>query len=251
MGRLLSVERSLMLGSKIVKITPLLAVMFGCFTAIELGLSGSVWSGAHSYLMMWQFVPIGIGSMLLTRDFTDNTIRSKLIAGHTRLNIYLSKQIVFSLFALITSALFIGSYILAEELMSNMNILSNTALDAESANVLKRNFMNALPTDCLAVPAITSLAVFISMTAQNSAGAMLSIIAINALLIFPMLSESFPESGVLSAISWFLPMSQVFMGEVYAAEAGSSAIVRIVGSAVFAAVMIAGGCAVFRKKDLN
>lgn len=104
-----------------------------------------------------------VAGMLICRDFTNNTIRNKIITGHSRTNIYIANLIVSGSVALIYEVFYLVVLILLGIPIIGTDKFPNAVF-----------FVNLL----ISIPLIlsfTSIIVFLCMSMRNIGGAILSI----------------------------------------------------------------------------
>lgn len=213
--------------------------------------TGTVYVGMSIFFSMFGLVFCGLTGVLISQDFANNTIRNKLIIGHTRFNIYLSYQIVFAVLTFLMTAVFIGAYILSGKIFSDMESFQADQPAPDMLKIYRENFFKALPVYLVAVPAYTTLGVFISMVLSNSSGGVVTVIIVYELNSLPLLDAIFPENKFVAFINTVLPSSQIYLMEEFSAESDFSSVKYILISTAFAVVMITFGYAIFRKADLK
>lgn len=101
--------------------------------------------------------------MLISRDYTNNTIRNKIIIGHSRTNIYLANLIVTSAVFMIYNA----AYLLVV-ICVGMPLIGGGEFPSSD---LFKNMLAALPV----LLAFSALVTFITMTIKTIGGAILAI----------------------------------------------------------------------------
>lgn len=217
----------------------------------SMSATGTVYIGVSIFFCMFGLVFCGMTGVFISQDYTNKTIRNKLIIGHTRFDIYLSYQIVFAVLAFLMTAVFIGAYIFSGKLFSGIELFQADQPAPDVLLVYRENFFKALPVYLVAVPAYTTLGVFISMALRNSSGGVVTVIIVYELNSLPLLDSIFPENKLFVFINNVFPPSQIFLMEKFSAESDFSPLKYIVFSILFAIVMIALGYALFRKSDLK
>lgn len=103
------------------------------------------------------------GGMLIRADFANNTIRNKIIIGHSRLNIYLANWIVTASIALIYEAVF-ALLVLA----IGIPVLGAGTIPSKE---ITYNFLITIPL----LLAFVSIIVFLCSVLRNLAGSIISI----------------------------------------------------------------------------
>ena len=218
---------------------------------VSMSATGTVYAGMNMIFCMFGLVFCGMTGLFISQDHINNTIRNKLIIGHTRFHIYLSYLIVFAVFAFLMTTAFIGTYILSGKLFSSIELFQTDQPTPDVINIYRENFFKALPVYLVAVPAYTTLGVFISMALRNSSGGVVTVIVVYELNSLPLLDEIFPENKFFAFINSILPSSQLFLMEKLSAGSDFSPLKYILFSMAFAVVMFMLGYAIFRKADLK
>ena len=250
MSKLLSTELY-KIREKILLFIPIM-IGFGVAMAFcAISNSNTIYIGVSRFVFIFGVILCGITGMLISQDFAYNTIRNKLIIGHTRLNIYLSYQIIFAVFIFLMTVIFMTAYIVSGNLFSYMEVFQINQPAPDILQIYRENFFKALPVYFIAMPALTTLSVFISVTLKNSTSGVVTIILADALSLFPALNEFFPENKFIEYINQILPSSQIYLIESFSAQSDFSPVKYILFSLVFAVAMIALGYALFRKADLK
>ena len=250
MSKLLSTEFYKLLRKFVtILITTIAFSVAGAFGSMS--ATGTVYIDVSIFFCTFGLIFCGMTGVFISQDFANNTMRNKLIVGHTRFNIYLSYQIAFAVLAFLMTAVFIGAYILFGKLFSCIEVFRTDQPAPDVLKVYRENFFKALPVYLVAVPALTTLGVFISMTLKNSSGGGVTVITAYILNSLPLLDEIFPENKLFVFINNVLPSSQIFLMEKFSAESDFSSVKYILISTAFAVVMITFGYAIFRKADLK
>ena len=218
---------------------------------VSMSATGTVYVGMNMIFCMFGLVFCGMTGLFISQDFVNNTIRNKLIIGHTRFHIYLSYQIVFAVLAFLMTAVFIGIYILSGKLFSGVEVFQEGQPTPDELKIYRENFFKALPVYLVAMPALTTLGVFISMSFKNSLGGVVTVITAYTLNSLPLLDVISPENKLFAFINTVLPSSQIYLMEKFSEGSDFSPIKYILFSMAFAAVMIMLGYAIFRKADLK
>ncbi len=211
----------------------------------------TIYLGFGELLAIFAILICSVTGVFISQDFENNTVRNKLIIGHTRLKVYFSYQIIFALLALILTAIFIAVYILSGKIFFYMEVFRSEPLDTEAMKVLKENFFKALPVYLTAVPAFTAAAVFIPTALRSVAGGVLTVYLAYTINSLPAFSDFFPNNKFIEYINEILPSSQIFLMEGLSPQPDFSPLKYIAFSLAFAAVLTASGYALFRKADLK
>ena len=218
---------------------------------VSMSATGTVYAGMNIIFCMFGLVFCGMTGLFISQDFVNNTIRNKLIIGHTRFDVYLSYQIVFAVLAFLMTAVFIGIYILSGKLFSGAEVFQEGQPAPDELKIYRENFIKSLPVYFVAVPALTTLGVCISMSFKNSLGGVVTVITAYTLNFLPVLDEIFPENKFFAFINTVLPSSQIYLMETFSEGSDFSPLKYMLFSMAFAAVMIMLGYVIFRKADLK
>lgn len=109
-------------------------------------------------------------------DYSDGTIRNKLMVGHARTPIYLSKLIVCSAAGLMIHLLYVIMMLILGQLFLNGTTLSVTQL------------LSFTLTSCIAVLGLTGLLLLISMSVQNKAAGSVLVLLMTMIMFFATLT---------------------------------------------------------------
>lgn len=207
------------------------------------------------------------------REYSDGTIRNKLVCGHTRRNIYLSKLIVCSVACLIFHLL----YILVSVLMGILLIDGTTM-------TIGQLLLSSL-AGSFAMAAITALMLFISMLIPHKAAGSVCCLLLALLMMFGSLtiyerlqSEEYydaytytdEDTGISISVdrqrnphyptgikrelyeflNEYLPFSQLYSIVIMESEFDLNGI-RIVYDCITILLISSAGVIVFKKKDLH
>lgn len=189
------------------------------------------------------FIPIlyaVAGGHFLSHDYTNNTIRNKLIVGHTRTNIYLSNFITLTVYMLLLYAVY-------EAVAIGVGIPVLGTEDIKT-DVLIKNVLFAIPL-CIACSSIT---VFVSMTLKSNSGMVLNFMLYYAFMAAGLFKQELPElmeKKVVSIAVDFIPTTHLMY--LNNAEFVEDAGLKILYSVIVIAATLAGGIALFKKADLK
>lgn len=207
------------------------------------------------------------------REYSDGTIRNKLVCGHTRRSIYLSKLIVCSVACLIFHLL----YILVSVLMGILLIDGTTMTIGQ--------LMLSTLAGSFAMTAITALMLFISMLIPHKAAGSVCCLLLALLMMFGSLtiyerlqSEEYydaytytdEDTGISISVdrqrnphyptgirrelyeflNEYLPFSQLYSIVIMESEFDLNGI-RIVYDCITILLISSAGVIVFKKKDLH
>ncbi len=252
MSRLLSTEFFKLRG-KFIAVFIVMIIFAVVGVLCSMSIEGTFYLGLNAYATVFGSIFCGMAGVSISQDFANNTIRNKLIMGHTRFNIYLSYQIAFAVLTFLMTAVFIGAYILSGKIFSDMESFQADQPAPDMLKFYRDNFFKTLPVYLVAVPALTTLGVFTSMTLKNSLGGVLTMILLFALFFWSTMGEIFIFSGnkFLIFVNTILPSSQIYLMQIFSEESDFSPVKYILLSTAFAVVLITLGYAIFRKADLK
>lgn len=194
-------------------------------------------------MLMWlmaAFIPLFIGT-----EYSDLTIRNKLIAGHTKTAVYFSNLIT----VLICSFVIYTAYWLPA--------VSAGAFLGGNMGIPVKLFCAMLFTNALAITAMTAVLVMPSMLISRKSSAVTAaligtLILVFAAEIFGIVSVSFatPAEAVLSVISLFFTEVSPF-GQAMQIDVGKINGLFPVYSISVTAFAAAAGAFIFKRKDLK
>ncbi len=185
------------------------------------------------YLGIIMAAPIG---MFISSDYTNGTIRNKIIVGHNRSAVYMSKLLLCCSYALVV-------HVLCETVQFGVGIpllgLENASGKAITVNLILTVFI---------VWVYASLSVFVAMTVKSATGMVASFLLNYALMMVSMLVIEFPDSDVMKTIAEILPTAQIMVFNSY--ETATRPFLIIVISIVMIGLTTFGGLKIFKETDL-
>lgn len=194
------------------------------------------------------FFPILIsitGGFFMSKDHTNNTIRNKIIVGHSRENIYIANWITS---ALITLALF-AIYLLF--IFAVGVPVFGLSEDFEFGHFFKMLLLTLCP-----LLTYVSITVFICMTIKGTSGTIFSVMFYYALMMFTTLFEIFQNNEELlefllnTVVSHQLGTIQESIYDVFVPDYANFALYPI-SSLVVILVSTVGGIIIFKKSDIK
>ena len=180
------------------------------------------------------------GGHFLSRDYINNTIRNKLIVGHTRVNIYLS-----NFFVLTCYMLFVFAVYEAVAIGVGIPVLGTEGIDTD---ILIKNVLFCIPL-CIACSAIT---IFVSMTIKNNGGMVLNFILYYAFIAFGLFKQELPElleNKIIAVMADFIPTTHLMYLDN--ARFVEDAWQKILYSVIVTVVFTIGGIEIFKRADLK
>lgn len=188
-------------------------------------------------MMLFPVIISGMGGMTICYEFTEHTIRNKLIIGHSRTNVYIANYITVSIISVIMYAAYMA-------VMFGMGI---TMLDTPGLSVTAFA-VNAL-IGIIFIMTSVSLIVFVCMVMQGFSAILMAIIINFVLMIFTMFSQSFPDSTYSKIADIIIPTSAVGKLNVY--EITDNIEPSVAGMIVFCALVTFLGVKLFNKSDVK
>lgn len=238
MNKLLKVNLKLMVKRFDIKVCMLLFVAIGVITGINnVSIKAPSCSGIFDMVPVMCIIMSAIGGLFISRDYSNNTIRNKLVVGHTRLSLYISNQIAISLLFMLSLVVFMASAVIA-----NIALIDSEGISTEA-------FTANLAVTALAVIAVSAITVFISMTVKSTMGGVLAMLFVYTLMIIGVILQAMTNSDISKLLSDIIPTLQV--QGVSVSETLSNPMAKMGWSLLITAVMIGGGYAVFQKTDLK
>ncbi|MBR6337199.1 MAG: ABC transporter permease subunit [Ruminococcus sp.] len=179
-----------------------------------------------------------LAGTFLAHDYMQNTIRNKLIVGHTRTNIYISNLLC------ITAYLFI-MVILYEAVAMGVGIpvIGNKGLDAD---IITKNMLFVIPM----LIAISSITVFFGMTLKSNAGTLAIFMFFYLAMAFGIFSID-PEMSYdwIKEVAKWLPSAQLMI--LNNAQEVEEPVRKIIYAVITTAATTGGGLILFKRADLK
>lgn len=193
------------------------------------------------------FMPMIIaitGGLFISKDYTNNTIRNKIIVGHSRPRIYMANWITS---VLITLVLLFGYLIF---IFSVGVPIFGFSEFFEFGFFFKKLLLTLCPLITFA-----SITVFICMTVKGTSGTVLSFMFYYALMMFSAFSIFIKNEDILNFINNCLLTEQLNELQQALTEDLISDYVEfplyIISSLIITLVSTLGGIAIFRKSDIK
>lgn len=238
MNRLLKTEISCMISRFDVKCTLVLSIAFGMLSAVLSDSSDDgTWSNVFAIYLVLIIAASGIAGLFISRDFTQNTIRNKLIVGHRRSALYAAKQIVTVLFFTALTVLFLTAAFITNSALVGTESVSSKAIITSAAVAF------------FAVLSVSGLTVFLAMTVKSSIGGALPVMCNYSIMFVSILEEVLPNNTAVKLINDIIPQCQIMV--LNCVKADPDAAVHIIYSIVVFSLFYAGGYSIFRKTNLN
>ena len=234
MGKLLRIEFKNLFSGRLIKIALLIFFILGFTT----GIINKIRSGdpyEYTFKLALVIIPIVavFGGSHISKDYIKHTIKNKIIVGHTRFNIYMSKQIAVSFLFLISITLFIGSAIIS-------NLIFIGGIDGDS---LLKNLLILF----LIVINLSIITVFISMSIKKEIGGIIPMF-----VVFIMTTMSYLLSkieGIFgNIINIIIPTSNIM---ILKSESNLNMIISISYLVILSIFFLFYGLRLFEKSDIK
>ena len=229
MANLLKLELKRLFGRLVCDVMVLLCPVLGVLIGMMNHSSNNpVTDGMFEWCTMLCVLLSALGGIFISREFTQNTIRNKIIVGHSRINIYLSKLVAVAVLYLVCVSLFVVSVsITAWMLTGNMNV--------QEQSLVLMYFSSMV---CVA------LTTAISMTLRSDLGGLVPLILLYLSIIFGGLGYELIDKEIMDCINLFLPCGQMM-------EAPKNLPLNILCYTAEILLVSVAGFTAFREADLN
>lgn len=238
MSKLFLVELKNMFNKFDVKMSILVFALLGLFLGYLNKINDNEFcSSMFEWIMIITMTISALGGLFISKDYTQNTIRNKIIVGHTRLSIYLSKQFAVSLMYLACT----GAYIFT-------SLISNSIFVGID-NVDFKIMMTSLLVAFFAIIACSSITTFISMSLKKETGGLLPLLVMYALMLVGAMGSEFFKGKVMDFICEIVPVCQLLFLNLVSAPL--EPLKLIIFSVLITVMFISGGYYIFKKTNLN
>ena len=238
MINLLKVELKTLFGKSLSKISIVLTIVIGIFFGLMNMLNEEPsCAGVFEYtLMLLAYLP-AIPGFYLSKDYTNNTIRNKIIVGNKRINIYLSKLIAVIIFCFLCTILFLSSSIISNIIFIGTEGINTNAL------------IYGIILTLFGVISVASITTFISMSIKSEAGGLAPVLIIYLTLMFYIVGMEFFYENIMNVLNNILPFGQVMTLNVF--EVPKDVLFKTLCMIGQVLVTSSLGYAIFRKTDLK
>lgn len=184
------------------------------------------------------------GGLFISKDYTNNTIRNKIIVGHSRPSIYMANWITSVIMTLVIFAVYL-LFIFA---------VGGTIFGFSNVFEIDFFFQELLLTLCPLIT-FTSITVFICMTVKGTSGTVLSFMFYYALMMFEAFSIFIKNEDLIHFINNCLLTSQLeeiqrSVYDIFVDDYVNFTLYPI-SSLVVTLLSTLGGIAIFRKTDIK
>lgn len=169
------------------------------------------------------------GGLSISREFTRNTIRNKVVVGHRRRHIYSAKlATVGMIYLMCLSLLLLSNY------LTGLAFTGKISVDWKQILLIYAN-----------AALCGSITAAITTILRSDFGALIPLLFLYLSIIFSGLGYEFLSKDLMDALNLFLPCGQLMVDNPEKALLGA-------GCAALEAILLAiGGYRIFRKADLN
>lgn len=238
MSRLIRVELKNIFSKFDIKSTLLIFTIFGILIGITNKVNNSpTCEGIFEWGLVLMLLISALGGLYISRDYTQNTIRNKIIVGHTRFSIYLSKQIAITSMYLVCSGLFMISTI-----VSNFIFIGTENLNKEAL------WIGLLVSIFVAIT-FSSITTFIAMSIKKETGGLMPLLVMFIMMMFSAMGTEFIDGKAIEIINDVVPTSQMMLLNLMNVD--SHPIRHVLYSLLTSVMFFISGYAIFKKSDLN
>lgn len=238
MSKLIKVELKNIFSKFDIRCTLLILALLGFITGIlNKGNSDPSCEGIFEWTMVLTLLISAIGGLYISRDYTQNTIRNKIIVGHTRFGIYLSKQIAMTSMYLACALLF-----MAGTIISNFMFVGTTNLNKEALCI-------GIFVSVFVVIVLSTITTFIAMSIKKETGGLMPLLVMFVMMMLSAWIPEFVEGKAIDIINDILPTSQMMLLNIQTVD--SHPIRHILYSLFLSLIFFISGFTIFKNSDLN
>jgi len=238
MSKLIRVELKSIFNKFDIKSTLLIFIIFGiALGIINKRLAYPTCDGIFEWTMTLTIIISALGGLYISRDYTQNTIRNKIIVGHTRFSIYLSKQIAITSMYLVSSGLFMISTIISNLLLVGTEKLNKEAL------------WTGLLVSIFVIITFSVITTFIAMSIKKETGGLIPLLVMFIMMTFSAMSTEFIKGKAIDVINDIIPTSQIMLLNLM--DVAPHPIRHILYSLLTSIIFFVSGYSIFKNSDLN
>ena len=216
----------------------LILTLLGFITGIlNKGNSSPSCDGIFEWTMVLTLLISTLGGLYISRDYTQNTIRNKIIVGHTRFSIYLSKQIAITLMYLACILLFMLGVI-----ASNFMFIGTSNLNQEAL------WVGIIVSICVVI-ALSTITTFISMSVKSEIGGLMPLLVMFVMMMLSAWIPEFVKGKAMDIINDIVPTSQMILLNLDAVD--PHPLRHILYSLLLTIIFFISGFTIFKNSDLN
>ncbi len=238
MSKLIKVELKNIFSKFDIRCTLLMLTLLGFVTGIlNKGNSYPSCEGIFEWTMVLTLLISALGGLYISRDYTQNTIRNKIIVGHTRFGIYLSKQIAITSMYLACALLFMASTII-----SNFMFVGTTNLNKEA-------LWTGILVSIFVVIVLSTLTTFIAISIKKETGGLMPLLVMFVMMMLSAWIPEFVKGKAIDIANDIIPTSQMMLLNIQTVD--SHPIIHILYSLLLSFIFFISGLAIFKNSDLN
>ena len=238
MSKLIKVELKNIFSKFDIKSTLLIFTIFGIIMGITNKTNNyQSCEGIFEWTLVLTLLISALGGLYISRDYTQNTIRNKIIVGHTRFSIYLSKQIAITSMYLATSGLFMLSTIISNFLFIGIDNLNKEAL------------LTGLLVSIFVIITFSIITTFISMSIKKETGGLMPLLVMFLMLMFSAMGTEFIKGKAINVINDIVPTSQMMLLNL--TNVDPHPLKHILYSLLTSIFFFITGYTIFKNSDLN
>lgn len=238
MSRLIRVELKNIFSKFDIKTSLIIFTTFGIIIGITNKVNNALTcEGIFEWGLVLMLLISTLGGLYISRDYTQNTIRNKIMVGHTRFSIYLSKQIAITSMYLVCSGLFVISTI-----VSNFIFIGTENLNKEAL------WIGLLVSIFVAIT-FSSITTFIAMSIKKETGGLMPLLVMFIMMMFSAMGTEFIDGKAIEIINDVVPTSQMMLLNLMNVD--SHPIRHVLYSLLTSVMFFISGYAIFKKSDLN
>jgi len=238
MSKLIRIELKSIFSKFDVKSTLFIFTLFGIIMGlINKKLDYPTCEGIFEWTMTFTLLISALGGLYISRDYTQNTIRNKIIVGHTRFSIYLSKQIAITSMYLSCSGLFMLSTIISNFLFIGTNNLNKEAIWTGSL------------VSIFVIITLSVITTFIAMSIKKETGGLMPLLVMFIMMMFSAWIPEFVKGKAIDIINDIVPTSQMMLLNIQMVD--PHPIRHILYSLLLSFIFYISGFVIFKNSDLN
>ena len=238
MNKLIKVELKSIFSKFDIRSTMLIFTFLGLMAGIiNKGNSSPSCDGIFEWTMVLALLLSALGGLYVSRDYTQNTIRNKIIVGHKRFSIYLSKQLAVALMYLTCSGLFIVSSIVSNLMFIGMDNLNKEAL------------ITGIVVSIFVIIVFSAITVFIAMSLKRETGGLMPLLVMFIMMMLSGWLPEFVKGKAIDTINDIIPTSQMMLLNIQTVD--PHPVRHILYSILLTIIFFVGGYTIFKKSDLN
>ena len=238
MNKLIKVELKNIFSKFDIQSTLLIFTFLGFMSGIlNKGNSSPSCEGLFEWTMVLTLLISALGGLYISKDYTQNTIRNKIIVGHTRFSIYLSKQIAVTLMYISCSILYIFSSIISNIMFIGYNNLNKEAL------------LTGILVTIFVIIVLSTITTFIAMTIKKESGGLMPLLVMFVMMMLSAWIPEFVKGNAIDIINDIVPTSQMMLLNIQTVD--PHPLRHISYSLLLILVFFNSGYLIFKNSDLN